>query len=122
MPQTEDEFRAAYRAGYEDRQHERDWDPMAHAPDDLLSNTDLEGTIPLYVPGFESGVHTEGILGRVVIAGDRAVIKLLDGNDFQKRLQHGAYVGMFVQFPVGFSMKDLGLENKQPEEVKGDFS
>ena len=122
MPQTEDEFRAAYRAGYEDRQHERDWDPMAHAPEDLLKNNDLEGTIPLYVPGFESSVHTEGILGRVVISGDRAVIKLLDGNDFQKRLQHGAYVGMFVQFPVGFSMKALGLENKQPEEVKGDFS
>ena len=122
MPQTEDEYRAAYLAGYNDHQAERDYDPMAHAPDDLLRMNDLEGTIPLYVPGFESSVHTEGILGRVVISGDRAVIKLLDGNDFQKRLQHGASVGMFVQVPVGFSMKNLGLETIHSEEVKGDFS
>ncbi|HMT88121.1 MAG TPA: hypothetical protein PKC73_00675 [Dermatophilaceae bacterium] len=114
MPQTEDEFRAAYRAGYEDRQHERDWDPMAHAPDDLIRNEGFQATIPLFVPGFHSGKHSDLVLGRVTINGGYAGIRLLDGGDFERYLTEGAYIGMTVLFPTGFDlqnyMKEKGIE------------
>lgn len=107
MPQTEEEFIAAYNAGYDDRKCERDYDPGKSMPDDLIRSTGFQKDIPLFVPGFSSGHHSDLVLGRVTINGGYAGIRLLDGGDFERYLTEGAYLGMMVQFPVGFNLMDF---------------
>lgn len=124
MAQTEKEFIDAYRAGYEASQKEQDYDPGAAMPDDVLGMPSLSGRIPVYVPGFEHGNHTEGILGFVELYGNTAILKLQDGEEFQKRLENGSYIGMTVQFPVGFQAAEFYEKldwspPKSPEEVLG---
>lgn len=111
MPQTEEEFIAAYNAGYDDRKCERDYDPGRSMPEDLIRSTGFQKDIPLFVPGFSSGHHSDLVLGRVTINGGYAGIRLLEGGDFEKYLTEGAYMGMMVQFPVGFNLMDYMKEH-----------
>jgi hypothetical protein len=114
MPQTAREFEEAYRAGWKDRHDQRDYDPGASMPDTVIHIHDMEARIPVYVPGFRHGNHTDGIIGNVILDGNQALLTLTNGEDFAKRLTHGAYIGMTVQFPVGFNMSSLNLDLKQP--------
>ena len=111
MPQTEEEFIAAYNAGYDDRKCELDYDPGHAMPDDLIRSVGFQKDIPLFVPGFAYGHHSELVLGRVTINGGYAGIRLLDGGDFEKFLTEGAYIGMTVAFPVGFNLMDFMKEH-----------
>lgn len=113
MAQTEAEFKAAYDAGYHAREKEWDYDPGRDMPDDVLGMPTTM-RIPVFVPGFSTGHHSDLVLGTVEIYGDTAILKLQNGEDFQKRLVEGAYFGMMVRFPVDFDlqkyMKDHNIE------------
>lgn len=100
MPQTEEEFRAAYLAGYNDHQAERDYDPGNSMPDDVIRAHDLVmKDIPLYAPGVVDG-WSPRLLGRVVIDGRRAIIHLAESDPtFEEMLKNGCYIGMTVQIP-----------------------
>lgn len=63
----------------------------------------LKAKIPVYFP-YGRDIDPSAVLGEVEIAGDTAVLRLVDGSRFIDYLKDGAYIGMTVQFPAGFKM------------------